>query len=454
MELNVQVEKTSNILRKLTIRVPAQTVGAHLEKGLREVQRTAKIKGFRPGHVPLSVVKQYYGDDVRHRVFHNVIDEAFREALRKEQIRAVGSPQIDTPDHKTGEGAHDHTITEGKDLTFIATVEVLPEVEVKGYTGLSVTRGNSTVTEQDVEVVVKQLLDSQSQLVPVGGGLVGADGSSTARPVQKGDFVDMTFKGGIVTDSGIEEKAGMKGTRMLEVGSDSLIPGFEDNLVGMRAGETKTFRVPFPADFYDKDMAGKDSEFTVTINELKEKKLPALDDEFAKQMGYESVADMQTKAREHLVREKTEEVERKVKSDLLQALIEKNPFDVPQALVQAQTRALAQDVGQNLKQQGFTDQMVQEALMAELDNLKKRAENQVRASLLLESIAKKENINVGPSDVDAEMGKVAQSMRVEEEKLREFYDKNPSRKEDLEFRIREERTMKFLIDSAKVKNEK
>jgi len=444
MQFSVQVDKPSHITRKLTIRVPAAEVSARFQEGLQQVARTAKLKGFRPGMVPLSVVKQYYGDDVKHQVFHNLIDDSYREALQREKIKAVGRPQIDTPDHKTGEGDHDHSIKENQDLTFTATVEVMPDIEVKNYKGIALTQGSVAITDKDLKIVLKNLMDSRAELMPAAEG----------RTAKKGDFVDMAFKGGLVTDKGIEERPGMNGSRVLEIGSDQLIPGFEDNLVGMKKGETKTFRIPFPADYFEKDMAGKESEFSVTVNELKEKKLPAMDDEFAKDMGYENVADMKAKATEHLTNERTQEVDRKLKSDLLQALIEKNAFDCPESLIAAQTRALAQDVAQNLKQQGFNDQMINDALTAELDNLKKRAENQVRASLILEAIAKKESIEVDAKAKDAEMKKMAESMRVEEEKLREFYSKNPQRMEDLEFRMKEDLTVKFLLEQAKIKKEK
>src|SRR5262249_35917695 len=153
-----------------------------------------------------------------------------RQAVRDQQLKPVGSPDIQTPDHNTGAGDHDHGINEGQDLTFTAEVEVLPEIEVKNYTGVALTQGKLEVTDKDVDDVVKGLLDSQAQLVPVTGGLAMPDGSTSSRPVQKGDFVDMNFTGGLVTDKGIEEKPGMKGSRELEVGSDSLIPGFEENL--------------------------------------------------------------------------------------------------------------------------------------------------------------------------------------------------------------------------------
>ena len=140
MEFNVQIEKPSSILRKLTIKVPASAVNARFQKGLAEVQRTANLKGFRPGQAPISMIKQFYGEDVRHRIYHALIDESFREAVVREKIPAIGNPQIESPEHQHGKGEHDHAVTEDKDFTFTATVEVLPEIEVKGYTGIALTQ--------------------------------------------------------------------------------------------------------------------------------------------------------------------------------------------------------------------------------------------------------------------------------------------------------------------------
>jgi trigger factor len=452
MEFSVDVEKKSSILRQLTVKVPAKEVKNRFERGLVEVQKTAKLKGFRPGQAPIAIIKQFYGEDVRHRVFHNLIDESFENAVRDQKLWTVGSPKIDTPDHQTGQGAHDHTLKEDQDLTYIATVEVMPEIEAKGYTGVSVNQEKVSITEEQIEKVVKNLADSQAQLVPVEGGLTLADGTQSSRPVQKGDFADTAFKGGMVTESGVAFRDDMTGNQVLEIGSGTFIPGFEDQMIGMRRGETKTFRIQFPADYGHKEFASKDAEFTVTLNELKEKKLPTLDDEFAKQLGYEGLADLRTKAKEFITKNQTEESDRKVRSELLATIIEKNSFEVPVALVEGQTRALAQDWAQELKKQGFKDQMIQEAITAEIESLKKRAESQVRASLILESIAKQEKIAVSEEELNSEMQKIADASKVEMSQLLEFYAKNPGRRDDLEFRLRQERTFKFLLDKAKIKS--
>jgi trigger factor len=279
MELNVQVEKPSAILRKLTIRVPAKEVAVRYNNGLAEVQRTANLKGFRPGQAPIAMIKQYYGEDVRHRLLHNLIDESYQHAIREQKLKAVGQPRIETPDHKTGAGEHDHTLKEDQDLTFTATIEVLPELEVKNYAGVALTRLGVDIKDADVELVVKNLLDQQAELVPATSGLADASGNMGSRPARKGDYVDVQFDGGIVTETGVEKKEGMKGGRVIEIGSDSLIPGFEDNLVDMRAGESKTFRLKFPDDYFEKEIAGKEAEFSVSLNDVKEKKLPELNDD-------------------------------------------------------------------------------------------------------------------------------------------------------------------------------
>ena len=452
MELSVEVEKTSSILRKMKIKVPAKIVRNYFDKGLVAVQKTAKLKGFRPGQAPISIIKQYYGEDVRHKVLHSLIDESFEEAVKEQELKTVGSPNISTPQHKTGEGAHDHTLKEDEDLNFEATFEVMPEVKVSGYTGISVSQEKVDVTDEQVEKVVENLHQSQAQLVPAEGGLALADGTPSSRPIQNGDFVDTKITGGIVAGDHVQPREDMKGSKLIEMGTNGWIPGFEDNMIGMRQGETKTFRLTLPKEFSPEELAEKEAEFTVSVNEVKEKKLPTLDDEFAKQLGYESMADVRVKAREFLVREKTEESDRKVRSDLLGKIIEKNPFDVPATLIEGQTRALAQDWAQELKKQGFQDAMIQETISQEVDNLRKRAESQVRASLLLESVAKEENISVKPEELEVEIDRLSVVMKVEKPKLEEYYAKNPGRKGDLEFRLRQERTIKFLLDKAKIKS--
>ncbi len=450
MEFSVQVEKPSSILRKMIIKVPSSEVKSHLTRGLMEVQKTAKLKGFRPGHAPISIISQYYGEDVRHRVFHNLIDQSFQRAVLDQKLKAIGTPKIDTPDHLTGEGLHDHAVGDGQDLTFTATFEVMPELVIQNYQGLAVEQEKVHVTDDQVAQVVENLRNAQAQMIPVAGGLVLEDGTLSSRPVQLGDFIDIRFAGGCVTPEGIQLRDDMKGEQLVEVGSKAFVPGFEEELIGMRRGETKTFRVTFPQDYQVAELAHQETEFTVTVNEIKEKELPILDDEFAQQAGYKSVSDLETQGREFLMREKKEGADRKVKSQLMSQVIEKNPFDVPQTLIESQTRALAQDWAQELKKQGFDEKMMQSVISQEIHSLKQRAENQVRGSLILEAIAREEKITVSPEEVQVEIMRLASSMQMEYSKLEDFYAKNSGRREDLEFKLRQERTLSFLLGRAKI----
>jgi trigger factor len=309
---------------------------------------------------------------------------------------------------------------------------------VKGYTGIALTRESAKITDEDISKVVENLRASQAQLIPV---------TDEKHKVRKGDTVDIKFKGGVHKDGKVEERDGMSGNRLLEVGSDTLIPGFEDQLVGLKKGDSKTFDI-------EKELAGAPAQFTVDVLEIKQKKLPELNDELAKEMGYESLSDFQAKVKDHLTRERTQEVDRKLRSDLLAALIEKNPFDLPAALIQAQARALAQDVAQNLKRQGADDKTVQEILTGEMPNISKKAESQVRASLLVEAVANKEKIEVKPEHFTAELAKMAAEMKVEVAKLEDFYTQNPNRREDMEYRMREERSIAWLLEKSKIKDSK
>ena len=442
--ISVQVEKASPILRKLKITVPASRVSARFETKLKEAQRTANLKGFRKGMVPIAVVKQYYGEDIKHRVFHDLVDESFDEAVRDHQIRPVGRPTIETAKgnthHGEDHGHADHGIEEGQDLSFTATVDVIPEIELKSYSGFTFTREKSELEKGEVEKFIEQARESHAEISPV------------ARAAKKTDYVDFTFKGGIIDTNGkLELRKDMEGARVIEIGGDQLIPGFEDQLVGLSAGGEKTFRLTFPADFPEASLQSKEAEFSVQIKEVKEKKLPEVNDDLAKTLGYDDLKDMRAKFEERLANNKKAQSERKLRADLIEELIKKNPFDVPQSLIQAQARVNLRDLIENLRQQGFNDQMIAQAVATEQESLQKRAESQVRAGLILEAVGKKEGVKVDPSDFDAEYKKIALSTQMKEADVSDYYEKNREQKSNLEFRIREEKAISLVLSKSKVK---
>jgi len=433
METQIKLENVSSVQKKFIVTIPAGKVSQVVEKKFAEAQKTAKIKGFRPGKVPLNMVKQYYKDEVNQSALNALINETYGEALKKHTLRIVGEPQIEGAKEKE----HLH-ILEGQDLSYVATVEVVPEVDPKDYKGLSIEKPTSEVTAEDIEKLKNNLLDRKAEIAPA------------TRAAKTGDFVDFKYEGKLKTDKGFETQANLSGERNAEIGSGQLLPEFEKNLIGLKAGESKTFKMSYAKDFTDANLAGKDAEYTVDVREVKEKILPAFTDELVKEFGYESVSDFEAKSKEMLAKNKAEESENGLRNNMIEKLIEKNTIEVPQGLVYSQMRALADDYANELKRYGFNEQMVQSAIVSQLQDFKKRAETQVRAGILLDAIAKKEKIEAKPSDIDAEMQKMAGMYGVEVKMLKERFASNPRDLSNFEYRVREELTIKMILDGAKV----
>jgi trigger factor len=435
MDIQVQLEKSSNILRKLIITVPVTTIRNRFERQLLTTQKKAKMDGFRAGHVPLPLVKKLYGHEVRRQVLNDLMDESFTHAIQSHKLNPIGQPRIDTKDENP------FLISEDQDLKFTALVDVLPEIEPKNYKGVSLKRNSVEVNDQEIEQFKNHFLNQHAQLVSY---------PNESQEAKKGDFVDLEFEGGLLSDKGFERKDNMSGSRLVEIGSQSLIEGFEDNLIGLKKGDSKTFALEFPKDYFDAEMRGASSQFSVKIHEVKYKDLPKFDDEFAKTLGYEDLADFSTKTKSGLLSQKTEEEDNRLKNELLQKVIEANKLEIPESLITAQTHELTQEFARNLKGQGFTDPMIKEAAEKEAGNLKIRAHNQVAAGLLLDAISKIESLSVSEEDVDQEIKKMITQMKKEEARIKEFYKKKSNR-QNLEFRMREEKTLKFLMDQAKIK---
>lgn len=445
METQIKLENVSAISKKFIVTIPAEKVTKIVDRKYIEAQKTAKIKGFRPGHVPLTMVKQFYAEDVKQKALQTLISETYSEALKQHPLRIVGEPQIEgVPHGHEGEG-HEHThihIHEGEALSYQATVEIVPEVEPKDYKGLSLEKATAEVSKEDIEKLKMNLLDRKAEMTPV------------TRAAKAGDFVDFKYEGKLKGEKEFEPAPDLNGNRTAEIGSGQLLPEFEKNIIGVKPGETKTFKMNYPKDYTDKNLAGKEAEYSLDLREVKEKILPEFNEEYLKEFGYESISDFETKSKEMLAKNKSEEVENQFRNHMIEKLIEKNQFEVPQALVYSQIRALADDYAQELKRYGFNDQMLQSAIVSQLEDFKKRADLQVRAGILLDAIAKKEKVEPKDSDLEAEMKKMADSFGMEVKQLKERFEKNPRDRTNFEYRVREELTIQLILASAKVKEKK
>lgn len=267
--------------------------------------------------------------------------------------------------------------------------------------------------------------------------------------LEKGQFAVFNFEG--------EKPDGTRPDNMkaeefvLEIGSGQFIPGFEDSMIGMKKGEKKTIELTFPKDYHEADLKGADVKFDVELLEIKEKKVPEMTDELAKEFGFESVEDFDKKNRERLQNQKKREVQAKLQEQILEKLIEENNFDVPSALIEQQKQAVREDLGNNLKQQGFNDEMVKTYFEKWDEDVTQKATFQVKSGLILDKISKKYEVEATDADLDAKIQEMADQSGMEKAQLEQYYKSNEQIKQNLLYAIREEKTFEKLIQDMKVK---
>lgn len=434
MNYECKVETKSSIRRQLTISIKPDTIKGFIEQQLSSLQKTAKLPGFRQGKVPLHMIKQYYMEDVKSKVFSNVIRETYIKALEDNKIEPVGMPEI-----QPTKGAD---LNEGEDLEFTAMVEIFPEVKVKDLNKLTVARPMSDVTDEDIEASLNNLRENNAEMI-VDAGNQG--------PAKEGDYLELTFKGTVEGKT----RDNLKGdNRLVQIGGGQYMKEFEHALVGMKKGESKSFPVKFPAEFGEPSLAGKEVQFDVTVHEFKKKQLPELNDDFAKRFKMETGLELRKKVVETLTEDRKREATEKLKENTLRVLVEHHEFEVPKALVRQQIEYLVKENADYLMKNGFTEKMVRDYLEKNRQQLEKRAEEQVRASLLLDRIAEDQSIKVEGADLEHEFTKVSQRVNIPTEQVKQLYEKDQSALRQLRFKIKEERTIEYILGQVKTVDEK
>lgn len=425
-----KVENKGPISRELTISIKSDTIQEYIDSQLQALSRTAKIKGFRQGKVPLQIVKRYYLDDVKSDVFSKVIRDSYIRALEENKIFAVGSPEIET---KSGSD-----LKEGETLTFTAKVEVFPEIQVGDLTKIKATRLSTDVTDEDVEKSIKNIRDSNAAVVP---------NENYDGPAKDGDIVEVSFSGTVDGEALDVLKAD---NRQIEIGSKQFMEEFENALIGVKKGETKNFPLPFPKEFSEPKLAGKTAQFTVNVHEFKKKELPEWNDEFAKRFKLDSILEMRKKVAETLKEDRERESREKLKETVLSELVKTHKFEVPAGLVRSQVEYLMRENTEYLKRQGFTDKMVRDYLEQNKGQLETRAEEQVRTSLILDKIASDQKIAVESKDLDHEFSKMSERLNLPSEQVRGLYEKDENALRQLRYRIKEDRTIEYVLAQVKV----
>ncbi|NMT64579.1 trigger factor [Marinobacter orientalis] len=417
--MQVSVETTSNIERRMTIGVPAQEIDQAVQKRLQETARTVKMNGFRPGKVPMSVVKRRFGDSVRQEIVGEVMRDNYIKALQEQDINPAGWPRFEPK-----------TMEEGKDLEFVAVFEVMPEVELGDFSKISVEKPKAEITEKDVDTMIDNLRRQQATM------------KSVKRKSKNKDVVLIDFKGFV---DGEEFEGGAAENHKLTLGSGQMIPGFEKGIVGGKAGEEFEIEVTFPEDYQNEELAGKPAKFEIKIHDVQEPQLPELDAEFFKKFGIdaEDEATFREEVRKNMERELKQAVSNKVKNDVVEGLLESTDLEVPTALVDQEIDRLRQDAVQRFGGQVDPQQLPKEIF-------EEQARRRVKTGLLFQEVVKQHDLKADPAKVDEKIQEIASTYEQPEEVVAHF-SSNPEQKQQIESSVLEDAVVDLVLDQADVK---
>ncbi|MCW8194151.1 trigger factor [Proteobacteria bacterium 005FR1] len=423
--MQVSVETTSGLERRITVGVPAEQVDSEVNKRLRDAAKKVRINGFRVGKVPMKVVKQRFGAGIRQEVLGEVINRTYFEALKKEDINPAGMPSIDTTKDQ-----------EGEDLEYIATIEVYPEVDLPDFSSFSVTKPVATVEDSDVEKMVENLRDQQ------------ASWEEADRAAQDGDQVIIDFRG---TKGGEEFQGGSAEERPLVLGSSSMIPGFEEGIVGMKAGDERTLELTFPEDYHSEELKGAAVEFHVKVHKVNEKKQPELDDEFFAKYGVEEggLDKFKEEVRSNMERELKNAQKSLVKNQALDELYKAKEVDLPKALIANEIDSMRQQMMQQFG--GAAKNMDMKSLLPD-SMFEEQAKKRVALGLLVGEIIKKESIRPDEEKVKEAIEQVAATYH-EPEAVVQYYSSNREAKANIEAMVLEDQVVEHIVAKAKVEEE-
>jgi trigger factor len=382
--MKVEVQELGACARRLEIEVAPESVKKELDQAYRELAKRVSIRGFRKGKIPRPVLERYHRSSIEDEVLQKLIPSSFQQAVKDQGLRAVGQPKLD-----------DIKLDDEKALSYTATVEVLPDIALQTYGSWELSKEVRVVTEADVERELHELQNRHVNLVSI----------EEDRPVQEGDYVLISFEG---FRDGQPVQGSKAENYALVVGSKTVIESVDRGVVGMRKGEVRQIPVQFPETYQNRSMAGQEVVFQVTVNEIKERVLPALNDEFAKEVaGVDTLAELTEKLRQNQEDIAEREARRALHEVIIARLIEANPFELPPGMVEAETETLIADLQRQLRsQQGDAApmQLPEEARQP----LREQAIQRIKRELLIEEIAKREGITVDDSDVEADLQRIAE----------------------------------------------
>ncbi|WP_339077128.1 trigger factor [Acetobacter sp. AC2005] len=426
----MQVTETlsEGLKRGFTVTVPAAEIASKRDARLKEVAANLNLPGFRPGKVPVSLAKQRYGESVWAEVLEQTVSDALRNVFDERGIRPVGQPNVDLVSGQTDDG---------KDLEFTVEAEILPEIAVPDLSDLALTRLKANVSDEAINKVLEDIAKRGRTFEVV----------EEVRPVAKGDVVAIDFVG---KRDGVPFEGGSAEDVNVEIGGEGFIPGFAEQIEGMKPGEEKVITVTFPEDYGATELAGKEATFDIKAKQIKKPVDAPIDDELAKKMGFESLDQLKDLIRKQIEGEYDQLSRLRIKRELLDELAKKTDFTAPEGMVDAEFNQIWARVEEDRKSGQLDDEdknKDEETLRADY---RKIAERRVKLGLLLAEIGRKNNITVTPDELGRAVRAEAMRYPGQEKQVFEFFQKNPQAAESLRGPIFENKVVDYLIELAKV----
>lgn len=422
----VKIEDLSTVKKKLSFDIPWAEVKEELDSAYRKIGKKAKIKGFRPGHIPRAILETYYKEEAEGETISNMVSHYYWETIQEKSIPAVMQPQIEQ-----------NGIESEKNFTFTATIEVEPSVEPKDYVGLELEKEEATVTDEDLDArlqEIRHLFATMEEIVE-------------DRGILEGDFVTLDFTG---TLNGEALKELKSDNYLLEIGSKTFIPGFEDQLIGMKKGDTKPVAVRFPEDYQAENLAGKDVEFTVDIKGIRVKKLPEIDEQFVKNFErFDSLEALKAEVRKDLEEEKKRRIAAAFEKQISDKLLEKNEFEVPESFVERQIYYMLSDTQRQMIARGMDKKKAADFSYRMRDRFREDAVKIVKTVLLIKAIANKEALTVDENDVDWEIRNIAAQRAQDYDTLKKSLEKDDMI-DNIRSEILSRKTYEFLEGKARI----
>jgi len=427
--MNVKVEKTENNNEvKLSFEIESEKFEDAMKKVYEKNAKYFNIPGFRKGKAPMQIVEKHYGPSIFYEdAFNELVPEIYEKALEDNKVDAVSRPQVDITQ-----------MEKGKDLIFTATVQTSPEVKLGKYKGIELKNIEYNVSDEDVEHELGHMQERNSRLISIDD-----------RPVEPKDIAVIDFEGFV---DGKPFEGGKAENHELEIGSNTFIPGFEDQIIGMKIDDEREIDVKFPEEYFSKELAGKDAKFKIKLHEIKKKELPELNDEFAKDVSeFDTLKELKDSIKNKIDEENKSRAKYELEDSAIKAVCEDVKVDIPSAMIDNETENMINDVRNRLSYQGITlEQYLKMMSKTEQDmrnEFKEQAERSVKSRLVLDAIIETEKIENSEEEINEKLKEMAKTYGKSEEEL----DKNEQLKKYIEDTMKTEKAIKFIVDNAKIK---